>query len=340
MALRATDYSAISSSKDWLQFFIIELQLSADTAQGYADEFASQNITGSNIVVGLAEPGFLNQFNISIGHQLELKRKFKSSEHFIAATPKNKVPTPMIQMDVSQAQFDQFHFEWQRYKEHYSITQNVATSLFFCCTEEVRQQVRISQTTNNLLWTEESMMDAIKQIVLSKVSPIVHVKQFLEIKQEGNESIQKFLQRLQAKASCCGFRCRKCHASNTEERVREKFILGLKDTMIQRSALKTESVTPDTPLSQLLTEAVTLEQSTRDQASISTSSGLDGSVFENTLTGDYVNSMRINKSNQKTRCTHCGRNDHTSFERQEKVPRLGKKNLITAVFSIIFKTCV
>ena len=340
MALRATsNYDSISSSEDWLQFFLIELQLSADTAQGYADELASQNVTGTNIVIGLAKPGFLSQFNISIGHQLELESKFMRKECTnVVSMPRNKVPTPVVRMDISQAQFDQFVFEWQHYKEHYGINQNIATSLFFCCDEDVRQQIRIAQSTSNIPWTEDLMMNTIRQTVLSKVSPIVHVKQFMELRQEENESVQKFLQRLQGKASCCNFYCRNCLQSSAEERVKEKFILGLNDVGIQKSALKTESVTPNTPLSQLLTEAITLEQSTRDQVSISSTTSLDHGVFEQTMS-EEINAMKIRKTNQRSRCSHCGTNDHTNFERQEKCPAWGKKCNNCGILNHFQKVC-
>ena len=325
MALRASNFTAISTQKEWVKFFLDELSLSPDIAEGYAEELTSQNITGSNIIVGLAEPGFLNQFNMSVGHQLELKTRFRSVESTPTThTPKNKVPTPVVRMDISQVEFDQFRFEWDRYKEHYNITTNAATSLFFCCSEEVRTQIRIVQCTEHLSWTEETLMDAIKQTVLSKVSSIVHIKQFMELKQEGNESVQKFLQKLQAKASCCKFSCRSCNKSTSEERVREKFILGLKDNTIQRSALKTESITPNTPLSKLLAEALTLEQSTKDQQSISTTSAVESGVFEASMNSDEVNAIKVRKST-RTGCTHCGKNDHSSQERQEKCPAWGKK---------------
>ena len=140
MALREN----ISSSKDWNKFFQEELKLSPEIAQGYSDEFVSQDITGSNILLGLTEPGFLNQFNISVGHQLELKAFFSSKKSFEqcnTAPPRNKVPLPVVKMNITQLDFDQFKFEWERYKEHYQITHNIATSLFFCCSDEVRQQI-------------------------------------------------------------------------------------------------------------------------------------------------------------------------------------------------------
>ena len=329
MALRTN----ILTSTDWEKFFLEELNLSLETAQSYSDEFVSQNITGRNIVFGLAEPGFLNQFNMSVGHQLELKAIFTATPTQTesgpsTARPQNKVPMPSVKMNITQLDFDQFTFEWNRYKEHYQINQNTATSLFFCCNDEVRQQIRLLQASQGLSWTEQSLMEAIQQTVLSRVSPIVHVKEFLEIKQETQESVQQFLQRLQAKASCCDFYCHTCSSSNIESRVREKFILGLKDTVVQRSALKTASVTPDTSLSKLLTEAITLEQSMRDQKSISTTIAEENTIcsIDNRNSCECsVNAATLMRNTKPVKCTHCGLTDHSSYERREKCPAWGKR---------------
>ena len=270
MALRAGLFN-IRTAKDWKKFFHEELNLTSDTATSYGDELASQDITGSNIVIGLSQPGFLSQFNMTIGHQLELHTKFlgntsiKSESKDNLARPSNKVPMPIVNLNITQLEYDQFQFEWQKYKEHYNIRHNIATSLFFCCSEDVRQQIRIQQTAHNLEWTEQALLNAIKDTVLSKTSSIIHVKQFLEIKQESNESVQTFLQRLQTEASCCTFHCSSCSNSNVEDRVKESFILRLRDTLKQRSILRTESVKPGTVLFDLLTETLTREKSTREQ---------------------------------------------------------------------------
>ena len=331
MALR-TGFLDIHTSSDWKEFFQEELNLSPDTAENYGDELASQNITGNNIIIGLAEPGFLNQFNMTIGHQLELKTKFsvnantKGEFSNNCPSPRNKIPTPVVNLNISRLEFDQFIFEWQKYKEHYNIRHNVATSLFFCCSEDVRQQIRIHQTSQNLEWTEQTLLEAIKDTVLSKTSSIVHVKQFLEIKQGQNESVQAFLQRLQAKASCCTFLCSSCNTNITEDRVKEKFILGLSDTLTQRSVLRTESIKPGTALSDLLTEALTLEQSAREQESLASRAGSDNTVCSMYDSSDEIQVNALARNKEKLRsCTHCGSSDHSAFERREKCPAWGKR---------------
>ena len=126
MALQ-NSFSNVQSAEDWEKFFQEELKLSPNDATNYANELSSQNITGCNIIIGLSEPGFLNQFNMTIGHQLELKAKFSRPASIKTefgegiVRPNNKVPIPTIGMNITQLEFDQFRFEWQKYKEHYNI---------------------------------------------------------------------------------------------------------------------------------------------------------------------------------------------------------------------------
>ena len=87
--------------------------------------------------------------------------------------------------------------------------------------------------------------------------------------QTPHEKCKDFLRRLQIKAASCNFICDSCKSSTKEKRIKEKFILGINNKTIQTHILKTESIKPGTPLNQIVTEAITLEQSILDQASIS-----------------------------------------------------------------------
>ena len=288
------------------------MKLSEDDTKEYAEEFHALKLTGRNIGIGLEKHDFLNHVNIPFGHVLELESRFihksKPNSTSIQRSSIDKVPRPTIGIDTSQLKFDQFQFEWNQYKQYCQLTvQEAATSLFFCCTDEVRSQIRVLQTPGSdpSTWTEEQLMSTIKDAVLSKTSPIVHIKQFLGLKQESNETCQAFLHRLQSKASCCHFVCKTCGTNNSESRVREKFILGLNDVNIQRSALKTESITPGTPLAKLLTEAITLEQSISDQrklSSPSTSTEIcsidDGSADESSLDVNAVSKHKTKPKNK------------------------------------------
>ena len=197
MALRSKNFSNIVTQADWQKFFLDELETTSEEARQYADEFHASKLTGKNIGTGLAKPEFLNHVSIPYGLALELEAIFTVKVKPEPQPSQNKssrldkVPRPTIGMNISQLAFDQFRFEWAKYKQHYQLSsQDVSTSLFFCCDDEVRRQIRILQTPDEdaSSWTEQKLFDIIQGIVLSKMSPIVHVKQFLEIKQESNES--------------------------------------------------------------------------------------------------------------------------------------------------------
>ena len=153
-------------------------------------------------------------------------------------------------MDISQIEFDQFIFEWGVYKRHYNISEtNVASHLLYSCDAKVRQRLRIDQPDFvQHSYTESELLGIICNIVLSKTSYIVHIKEFYEIVQADSETCLEFLNRLEIKASCCNFKCEHCDKTSINSRVKERFIIGLKDTRIQTAIIKSESVTPGTPL--------------------------------------------------------------------------------------------
>ena len=237
--------------------------------------------------------------------------------------PISKIPRPMVKMNSTQMEFDQFLFEWDKYKLHYHLHgDQAATNLFFCCSENVRQHIRTKQSClgNHSKWAEHELLDIIKDIVTSKVSPIVHIQEFMNMKQNDGERCQDFFRRLEVKASCCDFFCPTCNASNLSNRVKEKFILGMRHHAIQTQLLKTESIHPNTPMCNILTEAITLEQSINDQAAISNEVSTTFAAEEESDHVEAMNRARKFKPTSKfsKSCIGCGSRDHKSHERDQK----------------------
>ena len=117
-------------------------------------------------------------------------------------------------------------------------------------------------------WEEEPLIATIKDIVTTNVSPIVHVQLFEKMAQKDEEKISVYLQRLRSRASSCDFSCPHCKESTVEPIIKNKFVLGLKDKTMQKAALKSLSVKPDTTLEQILNEMLILEQNSRDQETV------------------------------------------------------------------------
>ena len=286
MALRTKNgdsFTEIKTEKQWLNFFSDDIGLPATEATQCANTFLVKTLSGEDVIdlLATAEIKDNNIFDITMGQLTKTKRWLKNaqlccsvntpdlnnrSNNSIAAGP--KIPRPNITMDIGQIEFDQFIFEWEVYKNHYGISGNqLASHLLYSCSPEVRQRVRIEHPDfiqNS--YSEEQLITIISNIVLSKTSEIVHIKEFYDIIQNDNESCVEFLGRLEAKASCCNFKCEKCNQVTSNTSIMERFIIGLKNKLIQTAILKTESVTPRTSLKKLLYEALTLEKSIKEQA--------------------------------------------------------------------------
>ena len=340
MALQRDNGDPIETESEWLDFFIKAMHFSPKSSSKYAKYLTEEEFTGDILKDCIEDADMKNNLDMKMGEYKKLKSFIQSlsstsqlphqSTGHRVDRPVSKIPRPSIKMDSTQLEFDQFVFEWTKYKVHYNLDDNQAsTNLFFCCSDDVRLHIRTKQgslgSTSN--WKEEELLKLIQDIATSKVSPIVHIQEFLVMKQNVGEKCQEYLRRLQTKASCCDFICDSCKGSNTEKRVKEKFVLGLRNHMIQTHILKTESINPGTPLAKILTEAITLEQSMQDQVAISKDepSVCAAEDSDSDQTEDQV--QALNKAYKRTfkrtdrsfkSCSGCGSKDHQNHERSQK----------------------
>lgn len=329
MALRNEKDEPFTTADQWTNFFTQKMQFSQDASEKYAKYLVNEGFNGDILEDCIEDPDMKSNIGMLMGEYKKLKSFIKGNGHnrhagpATSSGPISKIPRPIIKMESSQLDFDQFSFEWKTYKRHYGLNDvQASTNLFFCCSEELRQHIRTKQGRDD--WKEEDLLQLIKNIATSKVSAIVHIQEFMNMKQHTDEKCQEYLRRLQIKASCCDFVCSSCKASNINKRVKEKFIIGLRDTTVQTHVIKTESVHPNTPLDKILTEAITIEQSMREQATISNDTVDTALMAEDSTSegyNDHVNA--VSKKYQSTSprnpvCNGCGSKNHQNNERSEK----------------------
>ena len=353
MALR------LESVDEWNAFFSEKLNLSATHALSYAQKLYEEGYCDQSVRLmlentpsGQPSPALLT-LGIKPGHCLRMAVYFLpklsgacdvSNQH-----SKLKIPRPLLNLDANQVEFDQFVFEWKTYRSHYNIPPNeFASHLFYCGNDEVRKRIRIedpSFTTSNER-SESQLIDVLKGIVLSKISKIVHIKQFYCLVQSSAESCNDYLAKLQSKASCCGFLCTHCGKEGSMDRVKEQFIIGLANKAIQTALLKTESVCPGTTLERLLAEALTLEQTLKDQISLTRESSDMLSMearrsSEMEEEEDQVKAFsKPSKFKKSSRiCAGCGTREHSSYERQKECPAWGKKCFNCGTMNHFSKCC-
>ena len=351
MALQVNE---LVTDQEWEEFLINELRIPKDTAQTYAASLANEGHCRESIthLLTFSTPGqpspLLTQLGIKVGHCLKLAAHFTPVASQISTSTtsshnvKLKIPRPVITLDATQTDFDQFCFEWKSYRSHYQLTEHdIASHLFYCGNEDVRKRIRIEKPSfiASTQHSEGELLQFLKDIVLSKTSKIVHIKQFRDIRQSTTESSDEFLSKLQLKASCCSFLCNFCGEEIAKDRIKEQFILGLSNTTIQTAILKTESVNPGTSLDKLLAEAMsmTLEQSMKDQQTLKVEKSVDSLYsFDNEPvpkpdSEDQVKALskqgyhRRNNKGNTVSCSGCGKANHRSNEREQKCPAWGKK---------------
>ena len=337
MALLNDREEPIETEQDWSSFFQEKLRFSKKSASKYAKYLSKECFTGDILPQCIHDADMRSNMEMTMGEYKKLLIYIKplqshnnqpSTSNNRSSGPVSKIPRPSIKMDSSQLEFEQFVFEWNKYKVHYGLPEDQSTTnLFFCCSDDIRQVVRTRQSScgGTVEWVEHELLQLIKEIATSKVSPIVHIQEFLSMKQNADEKCRDYLRRLQIKASCCDFSCTSCKASNIDKRVKEKFILGLKNRLIQTHVLKSESITPGTPLEKILSEAIMLEQSMQDQAAISNDISNTFAVEKahSDVSEDHVEALyRPNKFRPSTKfskpCVGCGSNEHINHERSQK----------------------
>ena len=355
MALRNQEGSVLETEDDWLKFFRDELKFPASQSAEYAKHLTCECFTGDTLAECIEDQDMQSILKMPAGHYKKLKCFLRpyhgsTSANLNTSTGNRSAPKivcPSIKLDSTQLQYEQFEFEWKRYKAHYNLSEeDSSTTLFFSCTEEIRQHIKAKQDLLGASgsWNESDLLSLIKEITTSKTSPIVHLQSFLKMKQESSEKCRDFFRRLQIKASCCNFRCDKCKTNNIEKRVKEMFILGLKNKTIQTHILKTESITPGTPLDVILTEAITLEQSILDQATISDDIQTVLNLDEVGSSETEVNAIArkpINQNNRQFRkpCTFCGTKEHQLSERSGKCRAFRVKCNFCGIMGHFSKVC-
>ena len=358
MALRNSNGLPLESEEDWCQFFTNVMKFPTTSSAQYAKYLSSECFTGDTLTKCIDDPDMKSLLKMPTGHFKELLHYIKPSDSTSTASgsngrsgdgPISKIQCPVIKMKSTPAQYEQFIFEWKKYKAHYSLSgENAATTLFFSCSDEIREDIRNKQKqySSTSTWTEQDLLNIIKEITTSRTSPIVHIQGFFKMTQQFDETCENYLKRLQVKASCCNFLCQNCKMSTAETRVKEKFVIGLNNKVIQTQVLRTESISPGTPLNKLLIEANMLEQTMLDQASLAKNSPTEFSSVDelNKIDPpDEVNALsRQTKSffkNNAKVCIGCGTKEHSFSERSNKCRAWRSKCNYCGIIGHFSKVC-
>ena len=160
--------------------------------------------------------------------------------HNTAPSPAVKpqsVNAPQLRSDMTHPEYRKFEVDWTVYKTLTKTPRDqVAAILYNACDSAVQNSI-INTCDNFFTLNEDAILTTIEKIVTQQSNPSVHRLAFSNISQSETESIKDFLVRLKSTAKDCEFQCPNCQHDLLPLNVKDQFIRGLNNSMLQTDIL-------------------------------------------------------------------------------------------------------
>ena len=233
--------------------------------------------------------------------------------------PSASVKPPSVTPEMTPPQFRKFRTDWTVYRTITCIPSADQTAHLYSACDSVVQNSVINERPDFIQLRESEALDFLETIVTTRSNPAIHRMKFNSLKQGEHELIQDFMVRLRSASTDCIFECPNCQFNLSESHLRDQFIRGLCNTVLQADILTKASQLPS--LTDVVNYALSVESALRDQA-----------VLEHSTTPDpatvYAASQNRHKSQRNNRfkqpCLGCGSKEHRTHEREKKCPAWGK----------------
>ena len=307
---------ALQDAPAWVEFFI-NAKIPPTEAERYATIFAENRITGTLLPELTKE--LLYDLGIKVlGDALAILQHAKHSTQSVDPPPQDipdlssriKAPSaklPQLTADMTLPQFRKFKIDWDVFKRitHISGTQ-IHAQLYSCCDEATQNS--IVNTINDIFSvTEETLLKTIEEIVTKHSNPTVHRMHFGSLTQEPNETVKEFLIRLKSAAKDCEFTCPNCNTDLQPIHVKDQFIRGLSNDVLQTDILAKASQLKS--LETIIKHSEAFEAAMRDQHKLQSS---DIHAFRSsTYKKNQSQAPNIPDSDKKKHpCAGCGSLSH------------------------------
>ena len=327
----------LNSVPTWTKFFI-EAGIPSAEAKQYAKTFVENRL--SEQVLAELTIEHLKAVNIHVlGDTLAILRHAKkimqevpcsssltepSSSHYKPPAAIAKLPS--LSTDMTHPQFRKFRIDWDVYKRITNLPQaHITTHLYSACTEEVQNGL-ISTNPDCLALPETVFLKLIEQLVTKRVNPAVHRMNFQKVMQQETESIQEFVVRLRSAAVDCEFECPSCQADIAHVSIKDQFISGLHNEVLQTDILAKANQLKS--LEDVVKHAEAFEGAVRDQADLQSSSPNHVARISEYQRNRRTSTLKQTTHNTKPQaCSGCGSHSHGtrgSHNRATECPAWGK----------------
>ena len=297
--------------------------------------------------LGQADKAMLKELGItSLGHQLRILAIAKTEKP--AMTVKLPVAKPpQLTMDMTPQSFRKFGTDWKVFCDLTALPDSQKHSVIYSNADEAVQTALLNTYSDFFSFDTKDLLDKIESVVTQRANPMIHRVAFANICQGESESIQGFLVRLRSSAKDCEYSCPECKKDISNAYIKDQFICGVKNHLLQTDILAKAEVLKD--LSGVVKHSEAFESALRDQSKLADSAEVAAtrlSTYRNAKTtprqqtqpstqnsygrapqqlSSTPNSYgRAQQSHAGRKCMGCGDTHSRPGKREEVCPAWGK----------------
>ena len=250
-----------------------------------------------------------------------------------AGAKAEKLRRPTLEEEISPTDWNFFKSKWNRYKRSAKLSgQDVLDQLWACMSDGLERQCHDHGASVDTT-TGEQLLELMKAMSIRGVNKLCNVVEFLNLKQNETEPIQKFISRVRGQALTCDFKikCSKVGCSQ-ESSYADKLsahiiVRGLYDLDIQEDVLKLAATLEDELDLKKVTEVVLAQETgIRSRRLLNDE---DAGLYKLSQHQKQKRNRQADARVLNEKCAHCGEFGHgysASAEIREALcPAFGKQ---------------
>lgn len=312
----------------WMKLFV-ENGIKEEQAAVYGDKFAEEEMTYG--MLSQLDRDLLKEMGVKkIGDALAILSIDSSASVLKSSVLKTPAPKlPQITSEMTHQQYRKFCIDWNVFLTMTRPPASQIHAILYSCCDDVTQTAIINTYPDFFKENVDELLDKVELIVTRKSNPTVHRMAFSGLMQNDHEKMNAFVVRLKDSAKDCEFQCPQCKHDMSTMYVRDQFIRGLNNDMLQTDILaKADQLEK---LEDVVKHSEAFEAAIRDQSMMQEGADIQhirsSEYRKKKLEKDKKETMNRNgnSANQKKPCVGCGRFGHGGKDRQAKCAAWGRE---------------
>lgn len=223
-------------AEGWEQLFMAN-GIKEDQAKTYGAKFFEEEMTFG--MLSQLDRELLKEMGVKkIGDALailSIDGSASASKSSVLKTPAPKLP--QITSEMTHQQYRKFTIDWNVFLTMTRPPASQIHAILYSCCDDVTQTAIINTYTDFFKLKIDELLDKVELIVTRKSNPTVYRMGFSGLMQNDHENVNAFVVRLKDTAKDCEFQCPSCQHDMSKTYVRDQFIRGLNNDMLQTDIL-------------------------------------------------------------------------------------------------------